>query len=170
MGLDRVYFTLFMHLREGEQVLKIYRHHPTPFVGQIFVAILGALPFYLMLFLLQESFSASTFWTISIAIFIAFILVVTYMSLVYWLDKLVVTNQRIVFVDWKFLSVKDEAEAFFHEIQEIQTREKGFLAYFKAFDYGSIVIETASAHIDIEFPNAPDPEGIRRFIYHIREP
>ena len=159
-----------MHLREGEQILKIYHHHPTPFVRQVFVAILGTLPFYLMLFLLQESFSTQTFMLIAVVIFIAFALVVVYLSLVYWLDKLVVTNQRIVFVDWKFLSMKDEAEAFFHEIQEIQTREKGFLSYFKIFDYGTIVIETASAHIDIEFPNAPDPEEIRRFIYHIREP
>lgn len=168
MGLDRVYFTLFMHLREGEQVLKIYRHHPTPFVWQIFVAFLGTLPFYLMLFVLQESFSVGTFWIISIAVFVAFILVVTYISLVYWLDKFIITNQRIVFVDWRLLSERDEAETFYHEIQEITTREKGVLAYFKAFDYGSIAIETASAHVVIEFPNAPDPEGIRRYIYHIR--
>lgn len=105
-----------------------------------------------------------------LVILLAFALVVIYVSLVYWLDKLIVTNQRIVFVDWKFFSVKDEAEAFYNEIQEIQTREKGFLSYFKFFDYGTIIIETASAHIDIAFPNAPDPEEIRRFIYQIRNP
>jgi len=159
-----------MHLREGEQILKVYHHHPTPFVGQVFVAMLGTLPFYLMLFLMQESFSPKGFWIAASVIFFIFAIVVAYLSLVYWLDQFVITNQRIVFIDWKFLSLKDEAEAFYHEIQEIQTREKGFLAYFKIFDYGTIVIETASAHIDIEFTNAPDPEEIRRFIYHIREP
>ncbi|MBI5753903.1 PH domain-containing protein [Candidatus Peregrinibacteria bacterium] len=159
-----------MHLREGEQILKIYRHHPTPFVYHLFVAILGTLPFFLVLFLFKESFDTKSFVIAHIVILLAFALVVTYMSLVYWLDKLVITNQRIVFVDWKFLTVKDEAEAFFREIQEIQTTEKGFLSHFRIFDYGSIIIETASAHVDIEFPNAPDPEDIRRFIYHIRTP
>lgn len=168
MGLDRVYFTLFMHLREGEQILKIYRHHPTPFVGQILVAILGTLPFYLVLFLMQESFSSQTFFIINLVILLVFGIVVAYISLVYWLDKFIITNQRIVFVDWRLLSERDEAETFFHEIQEITTREKGVFAYFSAFDYGSIAIETASAHVVIEFPNAPDPEGIRRYIYHIR--
>ncbi len=168
IGLDRVYFTLFMHLREGEQILKIYRHHPTPFVWQIFVAVLGTLPFFFMLFLLQESFSSKTFLIISLVILFIFGIVVAYISLVYWLDKFIITNQRIVFVDWRLLSERDEAETFYHEIQEITTREKGVLAYLKAFDYGNIAIETASAHVVIEFPNAPDPEGIRRYIYHIR--
>lgn len=168
MGLDRVYFTLFMHLREGEQILKIYRHHPTPFVWQILVAIFGTLPFYLVLFLLQGSFSSGTFIIINLVILLVFALVVTYISLVYWLDKFIITNQRIVFVDWRLLSERDEAETFFHEIQEITTKEKGVFSYFRAFDYGNIAIETASAHVVIEFPNAPDPEGIRRYIYHIR--
>lgn len=170
MGLDRIHFTLFMHLREGEQVLKIYRHHYTPFLKQIFIALLGLIPFFFALFLIQDSISAKTFVIIVSIVLLIFALVVLYISLVYWLDKLVITNQRIVLINWLSLSKKDEVEAFYHEIQEIQTVEKGFLAYFKVFDYGTITIETASAHVDLEFPDAPDPEGIRRYIYHIREP
>jgi hypothetical protein len=170
MGLGCAHFTLFMHLREGEEILKIYRHHPTPFVKQILIALIGTAPFYFLLFMLKEGLSVKLFLIISISVFVIFSLVVAYLSLVYWLDKFIVTNQRIVFVDWRLLTVKDEAETFFDEIQEITTREKGFLSYLKVFDYGTIAIETASAHVVIEFPNAPDPEGIRRFIYHIREP
>lgn len=159
-----------MHLREGEQILKIYRHHYTPFVKQMLIVIIATVPFYFLLFLMQESISTKLFVIIAIVIFVLFSLVVIYLSLVYWLDKFIITNHRIVFVDWRLLTVREEAETFYDEIQEITTREKGFLSYFKCFDYGLIAIETASAHVVIEFPNAPDPEGIRRFIYHIRNP
>jgi uncharacterized membrane protein YdbT with pleckstrin-like domain len=170
MGLDPFYTTLFMHLREGEQILKIYRHHPTPFVKLMIIAILGLSPFYLILFLLRESFSTKIFLITSIVFFVIFAIVVAYMALIYWLDKFIVTNHRILFVNWKSLTRRDEAEAFYHEIQEIQTQEKGFLSYFRAFDYGTITVETASAHVIIEFTEAPDPEGIRRYIHHVRAP
>lgn len=103
-----------------------------------------------------------------VIVFILFSLVVVYISLVFWLDKLIITNHRIIFVNWKYLTVRDEVEAYFNEIQEINTAEKGFLSYFRAFDYGTIRIETAASHVSIDFLDAPDPEGIRRFIYHVK--
>lgn len=157
-----------MHLREGEKIVRIYRHHPTPFIYQIFVTLMGTLPFFLVLFLLKESFSTSTFVIAHLVIFAIFALVVTYLSLIYWLDKLILTNYRAVLVDWRLLSSREESEVGYHEIQEIYTEEKGFWSYFKIFDYGTIAIETASSHIVMEFVNAPDPEGIRRFIYQLR--
>lgn len=99
---------------------------------------------------------------------IFFILVVLYKSLVYWLDRLVITDQRIVHVEWRNLAVRDEAEVRLRDIQDILTQEKGLLSYFKIFDYGTIRMDTASAYVALQFKNAPDPEGIRRFIYHVR--
>lgn len=159
-----------MHLREGERILKIYRHHATPFIYQVFIAILGTFPFFMLLFLLKEGFDTKGFVIANLIIFIIFLLVATYMSLIYWLDKFIVTDLRIIFVDWRSLTSRHEYEAFFNEIQEIQTKERGMFSYFKLLDYGTISIQTASAHVDIEFPDAPDPEGIRRFIYQVRSP
>lgn len=47
-----------MHLREGEKILRIYHHHPTPFVLNILKVIGAVLPFFFLLFLFQESLSA----------------------------------------------------------------------------------------------------------------
>ena len=49
-----------MNLREGEQILKIYHHHPTPFVIQLLALMLGIFPFFLILFWMQGLLS--TFW------------------------------------------------------------------------------------------------------------
>lgn len=157
-----------MHLREGEQILKIYHHHPTPFVFNILKLILAALPFFAVLFIFKESFSMKWYVIANLILVFGFASVVVYMSFIFWLDRLIVTNHRIVYVNWKLLSIREEAEAFHHEIEEIKTKEKGVFSYFKFLDYGNITIETAAAHVNINFPDAPDPEGIRKFIYHIR--
>ena len=104
----------------------------------------------------------------NLVVFLIFSLVIVYLSLIYWLDKLIVTNLRVVHVDWKYLTVRDEQEALLEDIQDVKTHELGFLSYFRVFDYGRIKIDTASSHVTLEFIDSPDPEGIRRYIYHVR--
>jgi uncharacterized membrane protein YdbT with pleckstrin-like domain len=157
-----------MKLREGERVLKVYRHHPTPFVFQILKAMAAAFPFFLMLFFFQGGISTQLFLSLNLFVFLGFALLVVYLSLIYWLDSLVVTNFRIVNVDWKYLTIRDEAEAKLDDIQDILTSENGILAHFRIFDYGTIKIDTASSHVTLEFIDAPDPEEMRKFIYHVR--
>lgn len=157
-----------MHLREGEQIIKIFRHHPTPFVYLILKTIGVTFPFFLLLYVFQGSLNGKTYYILLGAIFVLFTLIITYVSLVYWLDKLVITNERIVFINWKYLTVRNESEAFLNDIQDIQSHENGLFSYFWIFDYGYIIIETAAAHTTIEFLQAPDPEAIRQFIYHVK--
>lgn len=157
-----------MHLREGEQILKIYHHHPTPFVYQILKAILATLPFFFLLFILQTAFSSTAYVIAHLVILSGFSILIVYLSLIYWLDKLVITNLRVIHIDWKYLTIRDEAEGFLDDIQDILTSEKGLLSYFSFFDYGAINIDTASSRVTLVFDDAPNPEGIRQFIYHVR--
>lgn len=157
-----------MHLREAENILKIYHHHPTPFVFKVFKIMLGTFPFLLMLFIFKNVLSTKWYVLGHLIVFAVFALVIVYFSLVYWLDKLIITNQRLVYVNWKYLTVRDESEAFLDDIQDIQSHEKGIFSYFWVFDYGHILIETASSHVSITFDDAPNPEGIRQFVYHTR--
>lgn len=157
-----------MHLREAENIQKIYHHHPTPFVFKLFKILLGAFPFLLMLFIFKNTMSTKWYVIAHVIVFAVFALVVTYFSLVYWLDKLVVTNQRLVYINWKYITVRNESEAFLDDIQDIQSHENGVFSYFWVFDYGYILIETASSHVSIAFEDAPNPEEIRQYIYHIR--
>ncbi|MBI4234729.1 hypothetical protein HY604_00320 [Candidatus Peregrinibacteria bacterium] len=157
-----------MHLGEAEQILKVYRHHPTPFVLLIFKTVVAFLPFYVLLLFLAGSLTISQSVIAHLIIFALFVLVITYQSLVYWLDRMVITNERVINIDWKYLTIRNESEALIKDIQDIKTKEKGILAHFNFFDYGSIRLETASSLISIEFNDAPDPEGIRKFIYHVK--
>ena len=102
-----------------------------------------------------------------IVIFI-FTLILIYQALVYWLDRIVITNLRVIHVDWKYLTKRDEYEADLTDIQDISTKEKGILSAFWLLDYGDLVLQTASHTSIIQFTEAPDPEGIRQFIYRIK--
>jgi hypothetical protein len=157
-----------MNIREGERILKIFYPHVTPFIFYILKAMLGVVPLFLFLFVFSFVFSSAWYFFIHIVLILLFGVIVGYMSLIYWLDRLVITNRRIVHIDWKNLTSRNESEALIADIQDVQTEEKGILSYFRSFDYGTIRMDTASSYTTIEFKNAPDPEGIRRYIYKIR--
>ena len=77
---------------------------------------------------------------------------------------------RVVFIDYKYLTTKEDSFVDISDIQDIKTRENGVLSYFWIFDYGSFEIETSSSTISIIFPNSPCPETIRQFLFHLKNP
>lgn len=157
-----------MKLSEGERILKVYHHHPTPFVFDILKVILGTFPFLLLLFLFESVFSTKAFIFAHLILFFVFSLIIVYISFIYWLDKLVITDKRVVYINWKYLTVREEAEALINDIQDIRTKENGFLSNFWIFDYGKLRLDTPSSLVTIEFFDAPDPEEIRKYIFHIK--
>jgi len=128
----------------------------------------ASLPFYFMLFLLADSLSNNVIILIHLGIVTVFTLAVIYITIVYWLDRLVVTNRRVIFIDWKYLTTKAEFEAKLKDVQDIRTVERGILASLPFLDYGVVEIRTASDRTVINFPQAPNREGIRQFIYKIQ--
>jgi hypothetical protein len=54
------------------------------------------------------------------------------------------------------------------DIQDITTVEHGLFSAIPFFDYGSFKLDTASAKTILLFNQAPDPEGIKHFIYHLQ--
>jgi len=159
-----------MDLREGEQILKVYHRHPTPFAFDMIKAIIAIIPLFVVLMFFRDVLSTGVFSLIVFILFVGFGIIILYVSLIYWLDRLVVTNMRVIFINWRSWYNRHESEALFGDIQDIQTNEKGFIANLWIFDYGDFHLETASSHMTILFDRAPDPEGIRRFIYHLRNP
>lgn len=153
-----------IHLKEGESIVKIYHHHPFPFIIQLIKTVAASIPFFFLLYLIKSVLTTQYFILGIFSIVILFSLVVLYLALVYWLDRLVVTNKRIIHIDWKFLTKRDEGEALLYDIQDIHTQERGILSSLYLFDYGVLRLETASSKTTIIFTEAPDPEGIKSFL------
>jgi len=154
-----------MYLAKDERILKTYYHHYTPFLANLLKLFVATIPFYLLLYFMRDGFTFGVIMAVHLIIVFLFSLVAVYMTLVYWLDRLVVTNRRIIFIDWEYLTVKTEHESELKDIQDITSREKGIVALIPFFDYGELVIKTSASQTFIKFTEAPDPDGIKKFIY-----
>ena len=99
-----------MQLQRGEQVIKIYHHHPFPFIMQIIKALGASLPFFFLLYLFSSVMKYE--WiVISILLIMAiYTVIIVYLALIYWLDKLVITNKRIIHIEFTKgkVRIKDE--------------------------------------------------------------
>jgi uncharacterized membrane protein YbhN (UPF0104 family) len=157
-----------MQFKEGERVLKVFHHHPTPFIFWLVEIMFAFAICFGLLYFFQGLLGTFWFVMVNFSFLFFFLILVFYKSVIYWLDKLIVTNLRIVHVNWTNLMTRKESEAMLNDIQDIKTKEKGLISYFRFFDYGTFSLETASAKTTILFDQAPDPEGIRQYIYHIR--
>jgi uncharacterized membrane protein YdbT with pleckstrin-like domain len=79
----------------------------------------------------------------------------------------IVTNQRIVDIDFFYLLYKKFSEAELTRIQDIRYTSGGILAAM--FNYGNVVIETAGELPNLEFDSVPHPEKVVETIRAIME-
>jgi hypothetical protein len=156
-----------MHLESGEVILKTIYHHYTPFIVRILKLVAATIPFYFLIFILRGSLSFNQVFWAHIIIVLLFSLVTIYITLVFWLDRLIITTRRIILIDWKYLTVKAEYEAELKEIQDITSIEKGIYSIIPALDYGTLEIKTSSNKTTIIFEEAPNPNGIKKIIQTI---
>ena len=149
-------------------MIKVFYHHPLPAVIRGFKIAIVSLPFFFVASFFQSVLSPFAMFAVFAAIAAIFALIIAHDALIYYLDKLIVTSRRIVYVNWITLFLREESEAEFEFIQDIETKEKGILSRFGMFNYGLFKVETASASVSIIFDDANDPDGIKNFIYHLQ--
>lgn len=70
----------------------------------------------------------------------------------------IVTNERVVDIDFKYLLYKEFSEARIEKIQDLTYRSGGIIAAF--FNYGDVLVETAGEVPNIEFDKVPRPEKV----------
>jgi len=156
-----------MHLRDKEEVIKVFHHHPILFLWRAAKAVGASFPFFFLNFALSSFFSHEVNIMIAVAIIIMFSVILFYDQLIYFLDALYITNMRIVHVDWIDFFTKKEIEALIDDIQDMETKENGFLSGISWLDFGTFELETASTRTSVVFEGANNPEGIKHFIYSL---
>lgn len=156
-----------MKLKQNEEVIKTLHHHYTAIVFRELKVALLSIPFYFVASMFGPVLNGLEMFLLYAGVSLLFISIILYDGILYWLDRLVITNLRILYIDWQNPFSRSEHEAELMDIQDIETTESGILSFLPIFDYGNFTLETASAHTIIKFNEAPDPEGIKHFIYHL---
>ena len=109
----------------------------------------------------QYQFSAILFWYLFTFIF-------SFENFLDWyFDLFLVTNQRVIDIDFNNLLNKHFAEADLSMIQDVSSSVKGILGTF--FNFGDVLVQTASEINQINFEKVPNPEKIIKLLKELRD-
>ncbi|MDD2758464.1 MAG: PH domain-containing protein [Patescibacteria group bacterium] len=165
MGIDS-----FIHTKDYEKILYRLRRHPFTFIPAILLLlVLLALPLGLY-WMLTVNFTAWLASPIGLTILILFASIY-YLSVIlyfftyfitFYLDVLIVTNDRLVDVDQNSLFSRVVAEVDLFQIQDATSEIKGIFPTM--FNYGNVLIQTAGTVPKFSLHNIPRPHDIRQML------
>jgi len=84
----------------------------------------------------------------------------------WYFDVFIITNQRLVDIKFNNLLNKHFAEVDIGKIQDVSSSIKGLFGTF--FNFGNILIQTASEINQVTFRNVPNPEKIIKLFQELR--
>lgn len=157
---DRIFFD---SQHAEERVLLLLRRHPVTQMGWILTAILLAIApilfnaIGLLEFLPSRfQFAATLGWYL---IVIGFALE-SFLSWFY--NVYIITDERIIDVDFYNLLYKNISAAKIDNIEDITTRAGGVTA--SIFNYGTVLIQTAGSVTEFDFEDVPQPAKVTAFL------
>lgn len=163
-----MHLSKFVKQKSYENIQYVLHRHPLTFVPTIFLfLILSALPIILVVTLpgifpvtLQTLLPSSVVGILFASAYYLGILVFFYTQfLLYYLDVWVVTNERIIDVDQISLFSRVISELDLASIQDVTTDVRGFFPTL--FDYGDVIVKTASDNPNIIFRQVRHPNNVR---------
>ncbi len=150
---------------EDEEVLVVLRAHPItqlPWIinGIIFIIILIFLDFVFSSFLQSSQFLFINFLSI---VFIFSYLWFNFLG--YFFNVGIVTNMRVIDIDFNAVIYKEFTDASLEKIEDITSKSGGYFA--SLFDYGNVFVQTAGTEVNIEFLKIPKPSEVVSIINNL---
>jgi uncharacterized membrane protein YdbT with pleckstrin-like domain len=153
---------------EEETVVLLLRQHPIVNIPWIIVTvILVFAPSILSVFPLLDflplrfQFIAILFWYLITAAY------VLESALSWFFNVYIVTNERIIDVDFENLLYREVSEANIEKIQDIEYQIGGVSR--SIFNYGDVFIQTAGTIQNFDFKAVPNPADVVRIIQNLKE-
>lgn len=159
----------FEEQRDTEQLYLLVRKHPVTNVPWItltivllFAPLIGS--YFVQNFApsLTEGIGAGmqfllfVFWYIIVFVY-------AYEQFLLWFFSVnIITDDRIVDIDFKGLFAKEFAEVQLSKIQDVHSDVIGPLAII--FNFGTVTVQTAAEQTVVEFDNVPRPDQVSKFI------
>ncbi|MBI3619662.1 hypothetical protein HY214_00750 [Candidatus Roizmanbacteria bacterium] len=152
---------------QDEKVILVLRAHPFTQIHWVFntlalLILFGVLNFFYPFFLTgMEAVFANMF-------FLAVIFSYVFFNFSSWFFNVgVITNERVVDIDFQNLLYKEVTEAQLKKIEDITSKSGGFFESF--FNYGNLFVQTAGTEVNIEFLNITRPADVVRIIQDLTE-
>lgn len=153
---------------DEEAVLLVLRRHWFTNVGWIITAvILAFLPGFLPLKIIFSGVSSS-YQLVAVLFWYLITFVFSFEKFLSWyFNVYIVTDERVVDIDFENLLVKKFSEAKINMIQDVTSKVIGLFPTL--FNYGSVYIQTAAEVPEIEFEMVPNPEKVIKVLQQLRQ-
>lgn len=151
-----------------EEILLLLRRHP---VSNLTWMVLMIIAFVLPFFVLQPGFFTATFGVTPPAKFCNAVFVLWYLLtfafvfekfLVWYFNVGIITNERVVDIDFYGLLHRYFSDASMAKVQDVTVKQGGVLAAF--LNFGDVYVQTAAGISNIEFLGAPKPVWVADLI------
>jgi len=140
-----------------EVVLNVFHQHWFVNIRWILVAVTFFIFPVIIFPLIESDVFTFKYRLITIAFWYLVVGIYVFESFIDWFfDSYIITNQRVINIDFSNYINKKISEANIKNIQDISTRISGLSQTF--FNYGTVHIQTASSTDVIVFKNIPNPE------------
>ena len=149
---------------ENEKIVLVLRQHPITQLKNTITLILAAL---IVPFLLSKSgfFSSLPEKYLIAAYFFGIILILglfTRAFLLWFFNVYIITDERIIDVDFDSMIYKNISSAKIENIEDITTQTMGPMA--SIFDFGTILLQTAGEKTEFEFDHVPHPSKVTKLL------
>lgn len=146
----------FAGKHDGEEIVLLLRAHIITNVPWVLIT-LALLVTPLIIFPLAGALGLPIGPGTGLALFLLWYLATfthAFINFLYWYFNVdIITNERVVDIDWKSITHREVTMALISKIQDVTPKQIGVLA--SIFDFGSVYIQTAGTEANIEFLNIP---------------
>ena len=157
----------FPEREEDEEIYLTIRSHWLINLKWVSLAILMVIAPIFFHFLDFFSSMPFKYQTISVIFWYILTFIYSFEHFISWyFDVFIITDRRLVDIKFNNLLNKHFAEVDFIRIQDVSSSIKGILATF--FNFGSVLIQTASEINQMTLRNVPKPEKIIKLLQELR--
>ncbi len=165
----------FIQQKSYEKVIHRVRRHPLTFIPIVFLfLILMLVPvvlYVVITFIFPEFLTGPMSYPLLILLSSVYLLsmyLLFYVRFIdYYLDLWIITNDRIIDIEQHNLFSRSVTELDLFRIQDVTAEMHGFFATI--FNYGNVLVKTASSNTHIIFYNVSEPNHIREQLIHLSE-
>ena len=141
---------------KDEEVILILRAHPITLLPWIINGLILLILLILLNIVFGSIFSPAQFFVLNLTLIVFILSYLWFNFLSYFFNVGIVTNKRVIDVDYSSVIYREVTEANLTRIEDITAKSGG---YFQAlFNYGNVFIQTAgTAEVNVEFLKIPKP-------------
>jgi len=157
----------FVGMDSEEKIVLFLRRHFITNTGWILVTVLMLFaPLILKYFPILE-FLPERFQFISVVGWYLLTVAFAFEKFLEWFFNVqIITDERIFDVDFVNLVYREIAEANIDEVQEVNVKMGSVVRTI--FNYGDILVQTASEVPNLDFEAVPDPDGVAKVLRELR--